>query len=174
MKNNIALIGFMGVGKSAVARSLSAKTGKNLLVTDNEIEKKAGKQIPQIFEQEGEIAFREQEIDIIKQISGESDRVIDCGGGVVLNWINIQRLKQNAVIILLTADPVTIARRTGSGEGRPLLQTQNIAERIKDLYQSRLPFYERAADITIDTSEIAVEAVAEKILSEIKKHVDFN
>ncbi len=68
---------------------------------------RAGKSIPQIFQEDGEIAFRELEIEVIKEIASKENLVIDCGGGVVLNKINIDRLKQNAIIVWLTASPRT-------------------------------------------------------------------
>ena len=91
MKTSVALIGFMGVGKSAVGEELAARLGKKLVRVDALIESKAGKSIPRIFEEEGETTFREREIEVIKEIAAEKDQVIDCGGGVVLNRINIDR-----------------------------------------------------------------------------------
>ena len=123
MKSNVALIGFMGVGKSAVGKALAERLGKKYVEVDSLIVQKAGKSITQIFQEEGEIAFRELEIEVIKEIALKKNQVIDCGGGVVLNKINIDRLKQNAVIIWLTASPEVILKRTTlDGDVRPLLK----------------------------------------------------
>jgi shikimate kinase len=103
MKTNIALIGFMGTGKTAVGRLLAEKLNKKFLEQDSLIEQKAGKSIPEIFRQNGEISFRELEIAATKEIAREQNAVIACGGGVVLNKINIDRLKESSVVVYLTA-----------------------------------------------------------------------
>jgi shikimate kinase len=172
-KNNIALIGFMGVGKSAVGKELAAKMGKQLIETDSLIVKKAGKSIPEIF-QGGEIAFRELEIEVIKEIFDKNDQVIACGGGVVLNKINIDRLRQKAVMIWLTASPATILKRVKEdGANRPLLKTNSTIEDIRSLLKFRMPYYERAADIKIDTKGVTIDEVVKQILIKLKEHANY-
>ena len=85
MKSNIALIGFMGVGKTVVGKALAKKLDWKFIELDSLVEQKVGKPIPAIFEQDGEIAFRELEIEVTKEVSEEEKAVIACGGGVVLN-----------------------------------------------------------------------------------------
>ena len=80
MKTNIALIGFMGTGKTAVGEVLAEKLGKKLVELDFLIEQKAGKPIPVIFQQDGEIAFRELEIEVAGEVSAGTNLVIACGG----------------------------------------------------------------------------------------------
>ena len=92
MKTSIALIGFMGAGKTAVGKALSEKLGKEFIELDPLIIEKAGKPIPRIFTEDGEIAFRELEIEVTKEVSGKKNAVIACGGGVPLNKINIERI----------------------------------------------------------------------------------
>ncbi|MDD5039459.1 MAG: shikimate kinase, partial [Dehalococcoidales bacterium] len=125
MKTNIALIGFMGTGKTAVGQLLAKKLKMKFIEMDWLIAQKAGKSIPDIF-RDGEIAFREREIEVTKEIAGEKNSVIACGGGIVLNKINIDRLKEGAIIVYLTASPRVILKRTSSEQGkRPLLNTAN-------------------------------------------------
>jgi shikimate kinase len=175
MKTSVALIGFMGVGKSAVSEVLASRLGKRLVRTDSLIESRVGKSIARIFNEEGEIYFREIEIEAIKDIARESNQVIDCGGGVVLNRINIDRLKQNAVLVWLTAAPQVIARRTAAdGEERPLLEGKNSISQIKELLIFRRPFYEAAADFQIDTSRLEISAVAEQIIGALKENAGFD
>jgi shikimate kinase len=172
-QNNIALIGFMGVGKSAVGKVLSEKLGKNLVEVDSVIVNKAGKTVTQIF-QDGEIVFREMEIQAVKEISTGKDQVIACGGGVPLNKINIDRLKLDSVIVWLTATPGVILKRTRSDGGvRPLINNRGI-EDIRELLSYRKPYYQRAADIEVDTSKIAVSEVAEQIIIKLKEYADQN
>ena len=173
MKSSIAMIGFMGVGKTSVARALATRLGKEFVEMDAIIEQKAGKSTPEIFQQDGEIAFRELEIAVAKEVSRRQNAVIACGGGVVLNRINIDRLKQECIIVYLSAAPSVILERT-SGSDRPLLRTEDRAFAVRKLLEFRQPFYERAADIEIDTSELDVDAVAEQIITRIKVYEGYD
>lgn len=171
MKTGIALIGFMGTGKTAVGRVLAQRLGKELIETDALIERTAGMSIPEIFEKEGETGFREREIALVKEIAGKKNAVIACGGGLVLNKINIDRLHRENVVVCLTAAPGIILKRTAvDGEGRPLLAVADRAVQIKELLAYRRPFYSRAADITINTSRLGVEAVAGEIIGRLCEH----
>ena len=168
MKTNIALIGFMGTGKTAVGTVLAEKLGKEFVELDSLIERKAGKTIPEIFEQDGEIAFRELEIEVTKEATRKKNAVIACGGGVVLNKINIDRLGQGATIVYLTASPGAILKRVlKEGEKRPLLNTETKTKKIQELLNLRKPFYERAADITVNTSKLSIDSVAEQIVEKL-------
>jgi shikimate kinase len=174
MRSNIALIGFMGVGKSAVGKVLARELNKEFIETDSLIEQKAGKPIPEIFQQDGEVAFRELEIEITKEISVNKNQVIACGGGIVLNKINIDRLKKNSVIVYLTASPRVIMKRVSNGSERPLLKVANPAQAIQELLRFRKPFYEPAADIKVNTSRMNIDSVAKQIISQVKQDEDFS
>ncbi len=175
MKSNVALIGFMGTGKTAVGRVLAEKLNKEFVELDALIEQKAGKSIPEIFRQDGEITFREIEIEVAREIASKSNLVIACGGGLVLNKINIDRLKEESVIVYLTASPDIILKRTLSGgETRPLLDVSDRASEIRELLSFRRPFYQRAADIEINTSKLDVDAVAEQIIVKLKENESFS
>jgi len=175
MKTNVALIGFMGVGKTAVGEALAKKLNKEFVELDSLIEHKAGIPIPEIFQQDGEISFRELEIEVTKEVAKGNNLVIACGGGVVLNKINIDRLRNESIIVYLTASPRTILKRVlNNGDERPLLKTPNKALEIQGLLKFRKPFYERAADIKIDTSKLDINAVAEQIISKLKDDESFN
>ena len=170
MKTNIALIGFMGSGKTAVGEVLAGRLDKELVEMDSLIEQKAGKSIPEIFCQDGEIAFRELEIKVTKRVAGEKNQVIACGGGIVLNKINIDRLKKDSIIVYLTASPRVILKRTSDDYGeRPLLKVANPAQTIQKLLRFRAPFYERAADIKINTSKLDIYSVVEQIINQVKQ-----
>jgi len=175
MKTNVALIGFMGVGKTEVGEALAKKLNRKFVELDLLIEQKAGKPIPEIFQQDGEIAFRELELELTKEIAKEENLVIACGGGVVLNKINIDRLREGARIVYLTASPRAILKRVSTEEGqRPLLEVDNPTLTIRELLTFRKPFYERAADIKIDTSKLDINTVAEQIINKLKEDESFN
>ena len=174
MKSNIALIGFMGTGKTAVGRALAKRLGKKFIELDLLIEQRARKSIPDIFQKDGEIAFRELEIEAAKKVARDTDAVIACGGGIVLNKINIDRLRESSRIIYLTASPGAILKRTSRRKNeRPLLDVPDPAKRIRELLEFRKPFYERAADITINTSQLDINAVAEQIIEKLKEDESF-
>ena len=175
MKTNIALIGFMGVGKTAVGRALAGRLNKTFVELDSLIEQKAGKSIPQIFQQDGEVTFRELEIEAAKEVSGGENLVIACGGGIILNMINIDRLKKESMIVYLTASPGVILKRVlADGGGRPLLDVANPALTIRELLKFRKPFYERAADIKIDTSGLDINSLTEQIINKMVEHERLN
>jgi shikimate kinase len=175
MKSNIALIGFMGTGKSAVGKALAEKLGREFVEMDSLIEEMAGKSIPEIFEQDSEIAFREMEIEVTKKIAQKAGQVIACGGGMVLNKINTDRLRETSRMVYLKASPKNILERTAGDENeRPLLNVPDPVERIRELLDFRRPFYERAADITIDTSRLSIEKTADLIIDRLKEDEGLN
>lgn len=163
-EDNVALIGFMGVGKTSVALQLSKRLGKGYISTDNLVVKKAGKPISRIFEEDGEIRFRELEIEAVKEAASMRNMVIDCGGGVVLNWINVEYLKRSSTIILLKARPEIILKRISKcKEVRPLLKDLRL-ENLVRLLKFREPFYERAADYAIDSSNLSIGKVVDEVI----------
>ncbi len=174
MKTNIALVGFMGVGKTAVGEALAKKLNRKFVELDLLIERKAGKSIAEIFQQDGEVAFRELEIEVTKQIAKEKYLVIACGGGVVLNKINIDRLKKEGIIVHLTTSPRAILKRVSEEGQRPLLEVDNPTLTIRELLRFRKPFYERAADIKIDTSKLDIDSVVEQIINKLQENESFS
>ena len=171
MKTSIALIGFMGTGKTAAGKLLAEKLGKEFIELDALVEKKACKSIPDIFRDEGEIAFRELEIAVTREVAGKKNAVIACGGGIVLNKINVDRLRQESVIVCLAASPAVILKRTSADkDGRPLLAVADRARQVEELIKFRRPYYAQAADITINTSRLKPGAVARRIIEKVKEH----
>ena len=167
-KSSIALIGFMGTGKTSVGNKLAEKLGGDykFIESDEFIEEEAGKSIPEIFSEDGEIRFREYEIAACKKASELKNVVISCGGGIVLNKINIDRLKRMAHIVLLTASPEEIFKRTMAEgkEKRPLLNTPDPMSEIKALLKFRSTFYAAHATITIDTTGKKVVDIVDEII----------
>jgi len=163
---NIVLVGFMGTGKTEVGRILSKKLGYALIDADTEIEKKQNTTITEIFRQQGEPAFRDIEAEVIKQLSGLKKNVISTGGGAVLRQENIDNLRANGVLVCLSATPETILQRTSANNDRPLLQTENPLQKIKELLAYRKPYYEKA-DIMIDTENKNPLEIAEEIIKAV-------
>ena len=175
MKTNIALIGFMGTGKTAVGQMLAGQLGLKFIETDSLVSAQAGQSIPRIFQEGGETAFREAEIRAVREAARERRAVIACGGGVVLNWINIDRLRQTSVVVRLMATPAVTLKRVSREVGqRPLLEVGEPLARIREMLKFREPFYQRAADVTVNTSRLGVTAVADAIMTELKEHASFD
>ena len=164
---NIALTGFMGSGKSAVSKTLGKLTGYHVVDVDSEVQKQAGKTIQEIFDSEGEQAFRDMESRAVARIAEGASQIISTGGGVVLRQENMDALRTGGVIVNLQVSAETVHERTRHCSHRPLLQVKNPLERIRQMMAEREEFY-RNADIVIDTDDMSVMQVAEEILESIE------
>jgi shikimate kinase len=167
---NIILTGFMGTGKTAVGKELAQLLDMKLIDVDTEIEKAEKTTINEIFRQSGEQRFRDKETDMIKAVSRNKNVIISTGGGAVLKKENMDILRENGVIICLTATPETILQRTGANSNRPLLQVENPFKKIKELLDFRKPYYEKA-DILIDTDDKNPLQIAREIIDKLKDRV---
>jgi len=167
-KNSIALIGFMATGKTIVGKKLITELGKEyrLVEMDDIIVEDAGKSIPKIFSEDGEIRFREYEIAACKKASKYIKVVVSCGGGCVLNKINIDYLKQNCHIVLLQTSTEEIYKRCikDGKETRPVIDKADPKAEIEKVLTFRKPFYEAAAEIIVDTTQRNVEEIAKEII----------
>jgi shikimate kinase len=158
----------MGTGKSSVGRIVAKRLGMNYLDLDDVIEEDAGKKISEIFAQYGEPHFRDLESDAVKKVSQYRNYVIATGGGVVLRESNLEALRKNGVLILLQASPDVIYERTRHEGHRPLLNTPDPLKRIKELLQSRRPYYKKC-DFEIDTTKKTQEEVSDEIIEIFKE-----
>jgi shikimate kinase len=162
-EKNIALTGFMAVGKSAVGRQLARALKRRFVDLDRVVEKSAGSKVEQIFKQHGESAFRALEQAALVKVLSQERQVIATGGGAVLNDENLKLLRENALVICLTASADTVMKRAGNGSKRPLLAGPDRRQRIEALLKDREERY-KAAHWSVDTSNLTVDQVVEKIL----------
>ncbi len=160
---NIVLIGFMGSGKSKTAECLSKALNREVLSTDELIEKKEGKTIAEIFEQAGEDYFRGLERMVVKEVSGREGVIIDCGGGVIVNPDNLAHLKEKGILIYLAASARCIYGNIKEGKQRPLMNVDDPQAVIEQLLEERREFYEKA-DITVDSDFRPIDQIANDIL----------
>lgn len=150
---NIILIGMPGCGKSTIGALLAKKLGRTLVDADAEIERLAGKTIPEIFAQDGEDAFRNWETQVLAELGKRSGLVIATGGGCVTRQRNYPLLHQNGCIVWLRRDIQVLPT-----DGRPLSQANDLG----DMYTKRKPLYEAFADFSADnngTPEATVSAI---------------
>lgn len=164
---NIYLIGPMGAGKSSIGKQLASKTKKKFLDSDSEIEQRTGAKIDLIFEIEGELGFRKREVQIIDELTELHNIVLATGGGAVLMEENRENLKNRGMVVYLKAPPELLMKRTEKDKNRPLLQTENRLQKIKELMDVRGPLYEEIADIIIDTDDQSIKQIVKNIRDRI-------
>ena len=165
--HNLALIGFMGTGKSSVGRLVAETLHYTFLDTDRVIEARAGKSIGDIFEQQGEAAFRELERRIVEELTRRKRTVISTGGGLPINEANLASLKTHALVVCLWASPEKIFERVGDHRHRPLLNEAEPLEKIRRLLFERGPYY-RQADVLMNTDFRALREVAGQVIHQFR------
>ena len=147
---NIILIGMPGSGKSRIAGMIAGKLGRPCMEADAELEKAAGKTIPEIFAEEGEPGFRKRETEVLADLGKLSGIVLSTGGGCVTRPENYPLLHQNGIIFRLDRDPDHLAR-----DGRPLSRNADLHQ----MFAVRDPLYDRFADYSIDNNGDPEESV---------------
>jgi shikimate kinase / 3-dehydroquinate synthase len=149
---NIALIGFMGSGKTTAGRALARRLGWEFADADAEIERQAGKPIPQIFAEDGEPAFRALEELVVGRLVKKLETVVALGGGAVMSPLTRERLRDGTFTVLLDVSPQTAWRRIEKEAGdRPLaVEAQGFAE----LYDQRRAIYHATADAFVDAEQV--------------------
>jgi shikimate kinase len=164
---NLALIGFMGTGKSVVGQTVAAQLGFAFVDTDALIEAEAGRTIAGIFRDEGEPAFRMHEQAVVRELAARERLVIATGGGLAAHGDNLEKLQTHALVVCLWASPETIFERVRHHQHRPLLHGDDPQSRIRALLAAREPSYRRA-DVLINTEGRSVREVAAQVLHQFQ------
>ena len=164
---NLFLIGFMGSGKSSVAAYLHSKYKMLLFEMDEMIAEREGISIPELFEKKGEEYFRAVETTLLIELQSNQNMVVSCGGGVPMCAYNVETMKRNGKVILLTASSKTILTRVSGNDNRPLLKKRKNVAGIQVLMEQRRSYYEMAADLTIATDEKKVEEICQEIFQRL-------
>jgi shikimate kinase len=160
---NLYLVGMMGSGKSTAGRHLAERLGYRFLDADSSIEQVAGRSIPELFASEGETGFRDLEAAVLNQIASWHSLVVATGGGVVTRPENWGQLQQGVVIWLDASDALLLERLSADPTPRPLMQSDDPAERLAELLRQRRPLYAQA-DLHIVQDGRSADQVAEQIL----------
>ena len=141
---NIALVGYMGVGKSTVGHLLSQQLEFGFVDTDRLIEQREGKKVAEIFAEHGEPYFRALEVAITTEFESQRQIVISTGGGLVVNPANFASLRRHCLIVCLWASPEVIYERVRTQTHRPLLQSPDPLGKIREMLAVRRPHYLKA------------------------------
>jgi shikimate kinase len=165
--SNIALVGFMGTGKSTVGQLVAASLHFRFVDTDAMIEGMAGRKISEIFAEDGEPRFRELEREVVRRLAILEKTVIATGGGLIVNPENFESLRHHALIVCLWATPETIIKRVGHQTHRPLLRVEDPLDRVRALLQERAPFY-RKADVLLSSDFRKPKEVASHVVHEYR------
>ena len=166
---NIFLIGYMGTGKSSVAAHMTKTYDMEVVEMDEMIVCREGMSISDIFAKHGEDYFRDAETKLLKEICLQENKVVSCGGGVVLRKQNIEEMRKGGKIVLLSAKPETILERVKDDNSRPLLAGNKTIAFISEMMEKRREKYEGVADIIIQTDNKSVVDICEEMIKKIKK-----
>lgn len=167
VRPNIYLVGFMGVGKSTVGGRLAHELNYSFFDSDEVIEKRVGKKIPEIFADEGEATFRKYEREFIDTGHPNEGCVVSCGGGLVVQEGMVERLKSKGVVICLFASIESIIKRTQRSNNRPLLEVDAPEARIRALLAAREPIYMNAG-VCVSTEGRSISEITRHLLRTYK------
>ena len=168
---NIILIGYRGTGKSVVGRLLAKQLKRKLYSLDQRIVEKSGLSIPEFVARYGWPKFRQLESEVVDEVcQAARDAVIDCGGGVILDRRNVDRLQKTGRLVLLTVEFDTLMKRLARDRNRPaLLDGVSFEEEQRRVLEEREAKYNEAADIICDTTRNRPEDTASEIIESFRK-----
>lgn len=166
LERPVFFVGFMGAGKTSVARKLARFANIASIDMDMYIERTCDRKVSQIFEESGEEGFRALETAVLEELAHGEPRLISCGGGVVLSARNRQILQENGFVIYLEVTAAEAASRISDTSTRPLFGD---LERAQQVIVSRLPLYEEVANATIDTAGRNAGQLARTAMDILKK-----
>lgn len=163
----VFLVGFMGAGKTSVARKLARMAGVASVDMDTYIERCEHKRVKDIFAEVGEDGFRAIETQTLYELGMKKDpMVVSCGGGVVLRPENRKALSELGLVVYLSVTAAEAASRISDVSSRPLFGDLQNAQRVID---ERLPLYEEVADVTIDTVGRGSSSIAHEVFDILKE-----
>lgn len=161
----MVLMGFMGAGKTTVGQSLAGMLNCRFIDTDQWIEREQGRKISEIFETEGEKAFRDMETSLLKELqSDREDLVLSIGGGMPVREENRVLLRKIGTVIYLKTSKEEIIRRVSGDNGRPLLQGGTLEQKVASLMEGREVIYLETAHEKILTDGKTPEEIAKEII----------
>ncbi|MCL1797892.1 MAG: shikimate kinase [Eggerthellaceae bacterium] len=166
LKTPVFLVGFMGAGKTSIARKIARMCGLAAIDVDTYLERRIGKRIADVFAESGEEGFRALESEVLCELADKDPQLISCGGGVVMKSENRTLLKTRGCVVHLKVSADEAATRISNKATRPLFRDLEAARKISE---TRAPLYEEVARITIDTANKNVNAIASEVVAALKK-----
>lgn len=164
MKENIILIGYMGSGKTTIGQALADKLSYQFLDTDAYIEEKQNTTISNIFEEYGEEYFRNIETKTIEDMEKNTNHsIVSTGGGLPLRECNGAILKKMGFVVFLSVKKEIVLKRLEGDTQRPLLQGDNVEQKMEEMLHFRNPIYEYTAHLKVEVDNKTVEEIAEEI-----------
>ncbi|HEY1952439.1 MAG TPA: shikimate kinase [Gemmatimonadaceae bacterium] len=157
------LVGLPGVGKTTIGKAVARHLGRPFLDFDQEIERRAGLDVREIFRLRGEDHFRDLEFALSQELSGQSGMILSPGGGWITQKRSVELLRSAGRIIYLRASPEAVARRLRRVETRPLLAGRDPVIALRELYQRRRSLYE-TADVVLETERLARQQLIAKVV----------
>lgn len=155
----------MGAGKTTIGKQLAQQLGLKFADSDHEIQRRTGVDIPTIFEYEGEEGFRNREQQAIDDLTEQDQLVLATGGGAVLRPDNRKHLSARGIVVYLQCSPEQQYERTYRDRNRPLLDTEDPMQKLRDLMEEREPLYRETADYVVNTEGRPAATVVREILS---------
>ncbi|TXH61688.1 MAG: shikimate kinase [Thiothrix sp.] len=172
MQDNIILVGLMGAGKSTIGRQLARRFNLEFHDSDKTIEARTGVPIPTIFEMEGEQGFRDREEQVIAELSQLRGVVLATGGGSILRATNRAALTQAGRVVYLRASAEQLYNRIHHDKNRPLMQTDNPLQTLRNLLQAREAYYLEVADLIVPTGKQKVAYIVNLIAQKLNQLQD--
>jgi len=166
-QHTIVLVGLMGAGKSSVGRRLAQCIGLPFKDADEEVEKAAGRSVPDIFAELGEAAFRDGERRVIARLLDQPPQVLATGGGAFMNPETRALIGEKAISVWLKADVDVLVKRVGRKNDRPLLHDKDPRAVLEALAEERNPIY-ATADIVIDSAETPHQTTVQAIVAALR------
>lgn len=167
---HIVLVGPMGSGKSTIGQQLAARLQREFIDLDVRIEAEAGMTITSIFESEGEAGFRSRECHALKDALMKSEAsVIATGGGAVLDVGNRRAMRDAGTVVYLQVEAAMQMQRLQGDRTRPLLATDDPAQRLADLKHMREPLYRDVADVMFDTTHHSTQDAVDELAALLKQ-----
>lgn len=170
--SNLVLIGYRATGKTSVGARLAKLLHRPFVDLDQVLVREAGQSIADIVAQGGWAEFRRMEKELVARYRRGEGQILATGGGVVLDPDNVAALKENGILIWLTADPAAIQARLAQDQprdaNRPSLTGGDTLGEVAEVLKNRVPFYQAAAQIIVDTTHRSVAQVVELVLAALK------